>query len=146
MSNQYQKENLIDRITERIIEPFDPHNDCWEFDAPKSVRASKTNYPKMEVNGKLESVHRLVHELFIGPIPEEYVVDHKCSNKMCVRPDHLEAITDHENAGQFHRNKTHCKKGHPYTEKNMYRTRGERRCKICYRESVKRYEARKAGY
>lgn len=42
-------------------------------------------------------MHRWVHLRFIGPIPEGYDVDHLCSVRNCVNPDHLEAVTRTEN-------------------------------------------------
>lgn len=41
--------------------------------------------------------HRYAYELAYGPIAEGLVIDHLCRNKPCVRPDHLEAVTNAEN-------------------------------------------------
>ena len=41
--------------------------------------------------------YRIAYELFVGPIPAGYEIDHKCRNKWCVNPDHLEAVTKLEN-------------------------------------------------
>lgn len=38
-------------------------------------------------------VHRFVYERLIGPIPAAMQIDHLCSVRNCVRPDHLEAVT-----------------------------------------------------
>lgn len=47
------------------------------------------------------SVHRLAYELWRGPIPVGYEVDHVwdrgCRSRACFNPDHLEAVTNHEN-------------------------------------------------
>ena len=45
-------------------------------------------------NGK---AHRIMHELFIGPIPAGLDVDHRCGNRICVAPDHLRAATRKQN-------------------------------------------------
>lgn len=42
-------------------------------------------------------VHRLIYELFFDKIPVGYDISHKCHTKLCVRPEHLEAITHREN-------------------------------------------------
>jgi len=46
---------------------------------------------------RLESAHRISHELFIGPIPEGLHVLHSCDTGICVRPDHLRAGTHDDN-------------------------------------------------
>ncbi len=41
--------------------------------------------------------HRLVYMLSYGPIDEDLVLDHLCLNRSCVRPSHLEMVTQEEN-------------------------------------------------
>lgn len=36
--------------------------------------------------------HRFAYELFVGPIPSGYDIDHVCRNRRCVNPAHLEAV------------------------------------------------------
>jgi len=100
-------------------------------------------------------VHRLAYESVSGPIPDTYHVHHKCGNRACVNPEHLEALSRNEHRLRHTENplnqriaeqeaKTHCPQGHPYDEVNTYKTpHGSRQCRTCNRATTKRYLARK---
>lgn len=62
---------------------------------------------------------RLMFHWFKYPIPDGFTVDHLCKNKMCVNPDHMEDVTQGENARRAHKRK-YCKRGHPQIPKNRY--------------------------
>lgn len=63
-------------------------------------------------------VHRWVYEQEVGPIPEGLEIDHLCSVRHCVNPDHLEPVTHHENMlrgdtiAARNARKTQCPRGH----------------------------------
>lgn len=72
---------------------IDPMTGCWEW------RRSKSNgYGMMSYKGKYQNAHRVFYQQRYGPLPDHLHVDHLCRNKGCVNPDHLEAVTRHENA------------------------------------------------
>jgi hypothetical protein len=81
--------------------------------------------------------HRLVYEIMVGPIPKGLTLDHLCRNHACVNPLHLEPVTAVENVmrgdGWAARKarQTHCTRGHPLTEDNIYRRGGRWRCRTC---------------
>jgi hypothetical protein len=112
-----------------------------------------SNYGAISVRkwGGQKRVHRVSYELFIGPIPGGYDIEHvchtrsdcnmrdQCPHRLCIEPTHLEAITHHENLlrgrGVPGRNakKTHCIDGHALVGKNLYITpsTGSRQCLTC---------------
>lgn len=111
---------------------------CWTWlDAPR-----KTGYGMFSAGADRGQVlaHRFSYEQASGPIGSEMVIDHLCRNRICVRPDHLEAVTNLENlrrgAGYAIRNgmRSCCVNGHEYTEDNTYRDPGGGiRCRTCAR-------------
>lgn len=66
---------------------------CWEWTA-----ALRAGYGCMKVAGKVENCHRIAFTLAYGSVPDGMVVAHKCDNKKCCNPNHLEAITFQQNA------------------------------------------------
>lgn len=88
------------------------------------------------------TAHRIAFILLHGPVPDTLEIDHLCRNKLCVRDDHLEAVTPAENSRRVPREArnlwqdrvTHCPQGHAYDAKNTrYGQNGARRCAECYR-------------
>jgi len=71
-------------------------------------------------------------------------VHHVCGNKFCVRPDHLEQLTDSEHPHKHPRpwfTQTHCIYGHEFTQQNTSwftddRGHLRRRCRKCHNRSV----------
>ena len=85
---------------------------------------SRRGRPQFKLDGKAVLAYRLAYDLLIGPIPEGLVPDHLCRNTVCIRPSHLEPVTQMVNV---HRGKSMeqkpCRFGHP-------RELG-RRCREC---------------
>jgi len=97
-------------------------------------------YGRFWLKGRWIGAHRASYLLFVGPIPPAKQLDHLCRNRRCVNPLHLEIVTQQENIARGltgklnHRNakKTHCKRGHEFTEENTYPTPGGgRKCREC---------------
>lgn len=94
--------------------------------------------------------HRLSYTLAVGPIPRGLTIDHRCHNRQCVNPAHLQVVTRGENTRRaqarrsVNRSKTHCKRGHELNGDNAYvrNEHGHRTCRACRRE---RHHAVKAG-
>jgi hypothetical protein len=123
---------------------------CWTW--PRNPE-STARYGSFCVGGQILRAHRVAYMVTVGPIPDGLVLDHLCRNTFCVRPDHLEAVTQGENVrrgnvGDNSRNKTHCPQGHEFSEENTMRTTGrhpQRRCRTCDRDRSREYQRRKAA-
>jgi hypothetical protein len=50
-----------------------------------------------QVGKERRLAHRAYYETHVGPIPQGLQIDHKCGNKLCVNPHHLEPVTGAEN-------------------------------------------------
>lgn len=128
----------------------------------KPGRVLKTNtpgnrYPRatLRLNGKTtpKHVHRIVAEAFI-PNPEGLPVvrhlndipdDNRVENLAWgTHYDNMRDLFDRE--GHHNSNKTHCKRGHQFTEENTYFTPNKGRvCKICRDARVKGHHEKYAN-
>lgn len=123
--------NAVDRFSEKVR----TGPGCWEWTASKT----ENGYGHFRLDGRLVLAHRLAYEWLVGPIPVGLTLDHLCRVRHCVRPDHLEPVTNRENilrgesfSGRACAGKTHCPAGHPYDEANTYLDpRGWRNCRVC---------------
>jgi hypothetical protein len=118
---------------------------CWEWTGFKD----STGYGRISILSKRRSAHRLSYEHHLGPIPVGLVIDHLCRNPGCVNPLHLEPVTQTENIKRgispipANAAKTHCLRGHEYTQLNTGVNAGKRYCKACDREKHRRAAAAK---
>lgn len=95
-------------------------------------------YGLVQVNGRLELAHRVAYAAEYGPIPDSLVIDHLCRARNCVKPEHLEAVTQRENqrrgrlAAALKVGDT-CINGHEITdEAQLYvRPSGKVECRRC---------------
>jgi hypothetical protein len=109
----------------------DPATGCWIWQRA----VSSTGYGILA--GQL--AHRAVYERHRGPVPAGLELDHRCRNRACVNPDHLEPVTHRENQRRgaapngINARKTHCIRGHEFTPANTYirPDNGNRQCRIC---------------
>ena len=76
----------------RFLSHVEKTESCWLWTGSKC----KDGYGRFNIDGKALLVHRVAYELWVGEIPDDFVVRHKCRNK-CVNPDHLETGTQQDN-------------------------------------------------
>jgi len=116
--------------------------DCWEWRGSKSPKGYGAFHLRAPISRGV-GAHRLAWEYMNGPIPHGLQIDHLCRNPGCVRPDHLEVVTQQENRRRGYTNGPklkRCKHGHEFTPENTFidRRDGGKRCRTCRRASHKR--------
>lgn len=121
---------------ERVLAKVAIRDECWEYPVRPYHR-----YGYICAEGRRWLSHRVVYEALVGPIPEGNELDHRCRNRACVRPSHLEPVTHQENmrraphiAAQLAR--THCPNGHPYDAANTRRHGNRRQCIACHKARI----------
>lgn len=141
----------LSELPERIVRRINVTSDCWLWTGTKANGYGRTYW-----EGRTWPTHRLLYTLLVGPIPVGLNIDHLCRVTACCNPDHLEPVTQRENAlrgtGEPARNavKTHCPQGHEYTPENtmieIKPTARKRSCRACNRpRSLAGYYRRKAA-
>ena len=143
-----------DRFFDSIA--YEPNCGCWLWLGQMQGRG----YGQFQVTAskklggrQLVLAHRFSYELAKGQIPIGKEIDHLCHVRLCVNPEHLEAVTHTENlyrskgtiAEKFG-NATHCINGHPFDEINTYvRSNGGRSCRVCMRKRSREWQRARRG-
>ncbi len=77
---------------------------CWEW----MLQKDRGGYGRMKIQMgsrdrfRFTSAHRYAYEIFVGPIPEQMHVLHRCDNRSCCNPAHLFIGTHQDNMRDMH--------------------------------------------
>ncbi len=72
-------------------------NRCWGWNG-----RILGGYGVIHMFDKTKGAHRVSYEIHHGPIPDGMVIRHRCDNKICTNPEHLEAGTSQQNIKDAH--------------------------------------------
>lgn len=120
---------------------------CWEWQGV--VNREGYGLWTWRENGyhKSDSAHHFAYIISGKEIPFGYHLDHLCRNRKCCNPNHLEPVTPRENTlrgiGPSAENarKTHCKRGHEFTQCNTRLKQGKygilRVCRKCQADAAR---------
>jgi hypothetical protein len=81
-------------LRERFEAKTDRSGDCHIWQGATDLNG----YGKLGVQGETRGAHRLAYEWAHGDIPSGLMIDHVCSTKACVNPDHLRLVDREGNA------------------------------------------------
>lgn len=109
---------------------------CWLW----MYGTDRHGYGIVRWRGKYHKAHRVSYSLFVCQeilSQPKVVLDHireLCKSKSCVNPDHLDPVTNAENASRAQRNGDLCRNGiHVMDGYNkMARVNGSIGCRACY--------------
>ena len=124
-------------LAQRFWSKVQKTDECWLW----TGALDRAGYGRFHLAGVNVVAYRVAYELLVGPVPAGLTVDHLCRVRRCVRPDHLEPVTQRENilrgvgVGAVNAKRTHCSAGHPLAGDNLVPSmlkRGRRYCRICW--------------
>jgi hypothetical protein len=90
-----RRTEIMDKIMARVEVKDD--TGCWEWQGPTSGEGRGGGYGRMCLSGQTVAVHIVSYTHFHGYVPGKKQVDHKCRNRRCCNPEHLELVTHRQN-------------------------------------------------
>ena len=120
---------ILARFLDKIDIPPDRLG-CW----PWKACIGRQGYGKFQIAYHPTPSHRFSWELSVGPIPAHRQVHHKCENRKCCNPNHLEILTPAEHATRHEHPRVirdFCVHGHEMTPENTAVYRDQRKCRRC---------------
>lgn len=91
--------SIIERIYERVLVVDtgfvldDMPSPCHLWQGPTSGEGRGGGYGRMSLNSQTVAVHLVVYTHYFGYIPGKKQVDHKCNQRLCCNPIHLQMVS-----------------------------------------------------
>lgn len=89
-----RRETILQRVLSRCEEDDEG---CLVWQGPTSGEGRGGGYGRMSLDGQTVAVHKVVYTHFFGYIPGKKQIDHRCENRLCCNPDHIEIVTHRQN-------------------------------------------------
>jgi len=85
----------VSRLRQRLLMSVSTADDggCWEW----TGQISNGGYGRIKIRDEhgdlcMRSAQHVSYEAFIGPVEKGMLVMQTCGNRLCINPEHLEAI------------------------------------------------------
>lgn len=91
--------SIMERIYERVIVEDrgfildDQPSPCHIWQGPTSGEGRGGGYGRMSLNSQTVATHLVVYTHYYGYIPGKKQIDHKCNNRLCCNPTHLQMVS-----------------------------------------------------
>lgn len=100
----------LKRFLQLIERPLADDCDCVMWGGSRRGNGAGNQHGQLHWKGRVQKAHRVAYQLFVGDIPKELCVLHKCptnSNGRCVNPRHLVLGTKSDNTSDMMREGNH---------------------------------------
>ena len=87
-----------EEVENRFLRSVNKTETCWLWTGTKTTTGG---YGEFSVKSVSRRAHRVAYELWVAPLDGKLVVHHTCSERTCVNPAHLQAITSIENTAEM---------------------------------------------
>lgn len=84
--NHHTRKSPVDYVVDSLT-------GCWLWRGADNP----DGYGCVHHSGRTRSAHVVQYEATHGPVPAGFELDHKCRNRRCVNPSHLEPVPHNEN-------------------------------------------------
>lgn len=102
--NFTRRDEIMARIYERVlvedhgyVDLGDSPSPCHIWQGPDSGNGRGGGYPRMSLGGQTVAVHLVSYTHYFGYIPGKKQIDHKCNQRMCINPGHLQMVSHLKN-------------------------------------------------